>query len=58
MASNMWLKYMWFGVLLAARVMAEAEAFEPAAGADAPSTCSVALGLAIVVHVLDCEYSC
>ncbi len=41
----------------AARIMAEAEAVEPAAGTDAPSTCSAALGPAIVLHVLDCQYS-
>lgn len=41
----------------AARIMAEAEAVEPAAGTDAPSTCSATMGLAIVLHVLDCEYS-
>lgn len=40
----------------AARMMAEAEAVEPAAGTDASSTCSAALGLAIVLHVLDCEF--
>lgn len=37
--------------------MVEAEAVEPAAGTDAPSTCSATLGPAIVLHVLDCQYS-